>query len=266
VTARAESSTHPQPQIDAVAQVVKKRAWHPAAARYSYGFYYDAQRDTTVIKTDAPAEVMAPLLAQLPTAIEISYEKTPFKRDSRQSDPAPHWGGASITDGATHNCTSGFTVQNAFGTRYMVTAGHCFPFGAAVRSTGGGQSASTYEGSVYALGAQGAGLPVGGAADPVVGIPIYCRSGQVTFEQCNMFATSLNATACDANGCTENLVAYTGPAAGISAAGDSGAPIYLPGQRVQIAGIHIGRGDGSTMYAEKWSTIAARFQVSIVTG
>jgi hypothetical protein len=279
ITARVQASVHTQAQIDAVAEVVKKRDWHPTAARYSYGFQYDAQRDATVVGTDAPADVMAPLLAQLSTA--IIYEKAPTGRNSRNADPPPHFGGAAITDGDVA-CTSGFTVKNSADARFMVTAAHCFDSNTEVHSFNGSSfgtvvtrrplptfdmellGGSSYNPLVYIGGANGGASFVTGAEDPVLDVAGYCRSGAFSFEQCNLTFNSLNGgTLCDTEGCTPGLATYTGGAAGVD--GDSGAPIYSPFfSGVSIAGMYIGA-VGNTGYVERWNTISAHFGVSIVT-
>jgi hypothetical protein len=265
--------------VHAVTETVKSRTWHPDAGKFAYGFYFDAAKSAVALETDAPPGVVQPLLDRFTGA--IAYRPGASDRDTRQSDPPPFWGGASITNGSAV-CSSGFVVQNGSGTRFMVTAAHCFALGAAVRSTGGGFAMGTvvsrgpfptwdleliggasYGSFIYRGDATGFGSHVIGAGDPVIGFTGYCRSGQTTFENCGQTVTSLTAEFCDASGCTPGLIAYSG--GGLSAGGDSGAPFFLPGSTGEfIRGVHIAR-SGSTMYAERWNTVAAHFGVSIVT-
>jgi hypothetical protein len=283
VTTRIERRAITQAAIDAVGDRIERRAFHPDAAKYAYGFYYDLRRGVLVVETNAPAAVMASATQSFPG--KVDYRRGATERDSRQNDPPPHWGGASITSGGAV-CSSGFVVRNGAGTRFMVTAAHCFGLGATVTSTGGGWNFGTvvsrgpfptwdlellggasYGSYIYVGGATGVGSHMLGAADPIIGFNNYCRSGQTTFENCGQTVTSLSATFCDASGCTPSLIAYSG--GGLSAGGDSGAPFYVAavggtGVGVHARGIHIAR-SGGTMYAERWNTVAAHFGVSIVT-
>jgi hypothetical protein len=266
-----------QAAVDGLNKALTSRTWHPSAKKYAYAFHYDARADQFQVNTDAPADVTAALTAKG----AVVRQDAATQRDSRQNDGAPHWGGASITSGGAV-CSSGFSVKNGAGTRFMVTAAHCFGLGAAVSSTGGGGSFGTvvnrgpfptwdlellggasYGTYIYTGGAAGVGTHVIGAGDPTINFTGYCRSGQTTFENCGQTVTSLTGQFCDPAGCTPGLIVYSG--GGTSAGGDSGAPFYLPGSGgVWIRGVHIAR-SGSTMYAEKWSTVAAHFGVTIVT-
>lgn len=260
-------------EVNAVRSTLEGRKWKPEAVKYSYGFYYDAKRDGVALNTTAPPDVVAPLLVRYPTLLPPKYGTG--GRDSRRSDPAPHRGGASITNG-TSTCTSGFTIVST--ARYMVTAGHCFSIRQNVYSTGGEQywgtvrnrphfpyydfeaiGGSSYGSVIYTGNATGWTTLVGGAADPAVGAA-YCRSGQTTYELCSQVITSLNADFCDEAGCTPTVIAYEGPD---GQGGDSGAPLYqYSGGKVHIRGLHFGQID-DTQYAEKWSTIRGVFRASI---
>lgn len=275
--ARVAPSRYSRATVERLDAQIKERTWHPAAAKYAYAYHYDARQDAVVVSTDAPADVAGSLEA----AGAVVKREAATRRDSRANDGPPHWGGASITDGGSV-CSSGFSVQNSAATRFMVTAAHCFGLGAAVRSTGGGGSFGTvtsrgpfptwdlallggasYGSYIYTGGSTGVPSHVLGAGDPAINFTGYCRSGQTTFEHCGHTVTSLSGSFCDASGCTPGLIVYSG--GGTSAGGDSGAPFYLPGSGgVWIRGVHIAR-SGTTMYAEKWSTVAAHFGVSIVT-
>lgn len=263
--------------IDRFDKVMKSRSWRSDAAKYAYGYYIDAATGRMVVETAAPAAVTKALAAQFPGAVDVRTSVA-AGRLSRQNDSAPHWGGAAITDGSGV-CTSGFTVKNSAGTEFMVTAGHCFGSGASVRSTGGGQSfgkvvnrasfptwdlellgGSTYGTHIYTGNATGTGTHVVSAANPAVG-STYCVSGQTTATTCNHTVSSLTASFCDSAGCTPGLIAASG--GGSVGPGDSGAPFYYQsGSSVYIRGVTIAK-SGSTMYAEKWSTVAGHFGVTI---
>jgi hypothetical protein len=260
-------------ELTSIRTVLENRQWKDGANKYSYAFHYDAQRDAMSVTTDAPAATMQPLLAKYGSVLEAKYGDV--SRDSRQSDPAPHRGGASITNGSSV-CTSGFTITST--ARYMVTAGHCFALGQRVFSTGGEQlwgtvrsrpsfpyydfeavGGGTYGSVIYRGGAAGTTILVSGASDPAVGAA-YCRSGQTTYEQCSQVVTSLHAQFCDEAGCTVELIAYRGPD---GMGGDSGAPLfqYVNGT-VQVRGLHIAHA-GDDQYAERWTTIRSVFKANI---
>lgn len=77
-----------------------------------------------------------------------------------------------------------------------------------------------------------------------MGYAFYCRSGITTFEQCNMTVTSVTGSVCLPDClCRNGLIAYTG--AGLSAPGDSGAPLFALSSDPAfngafIRGLHIG--------------------------
>ncbi|GAA3000816.1 hypothetical protein GCM10010483_52160 [Actinokineospora diospyrosa] len=267
-------------QVDAALADLRRRAWHAEAADYSYGLYFDAETATVAVGTDAPPEVVAPVLRAHPGV--IAYRQVDTGRDSRQNDAPPHWGGAAITDGV-NACSSGFTVLNAANVRFMVTAGHCFALGKAVTSPVNAHSwgtvkfrepqptfdlellgGSTYTNNVYKGDTVGTQTRVKGAADPGLNFTGYCRSGMVTGERCGNKVTSLTASLCvPANSCTNGLIAYSGGTTSIK--GDSGAPFYAyhpDGTGILIRGLHIGH-SGTTMFAHKWSTVAGRFGATI---
>ena len=270
--------------VDAINKSIQARRFHPSAVSYSYASHLDLTRGVMIVETDAPAEVAAGLTAQFPGAIEVVRGET--RRATRQSDSTPHWAGASITNGGG-TCSSGMSVQNSAGTRFMVTAGHCFLAGQAVRSPGspyyawgtvvnrapfptwdmellGGSSYGSYAytGPVVSNGTR----RFLGSGDPVVGFNNYCHSGQTSGEGCGHTVTGLYGQFCDAAGCTPGLITYTGGP--MILPGDSGSPFYAyasdPSLGIHARGINIAY-SGSTMYAEKWSTIASRFGVTIVT-
>lgn len=277
---RIESRNLTKQAVEGVNKEFEQRTFHPGAANYTYASYLDVARGVVVLDTDAPRDVVAPVLNKFPGAVE--YRESTVQRDSRRNDSTPHWGGASITSGGA-TCSSGFAVQNGSGTRFMVTAAHCFPQDATVFSPEGGWNwgtvvnrgpfpewdmeligNSTYGSFIYVGDSTGTASHVINAGDPVVGFTGYCRSGQTSFQQCGSRVDSLFGQLCDSSGCTYGLIAYTG--GGASQGGDSGAPYYLPGSSgVYIRGLHVGRSSSGTMYAEKWSSVSSHFGVSIVT-
>ena len=268
--------------VDGINKSIQARRFHPSAVDYSYASHLDLDRGVMIVESDAPADVVAGLVAEFHGAVEVVQGEV--RRATRLSDSTPHWGGSSITNGGG-TCSSGMPVKNSAGTRFMVTAGHCFLAGQAVWSPGspyyswgtvvnrapfptwdmellGGSSYGTYAytGPVVSNGFK----PFLGAGDPVVGFNNYCHSGQTSGEGCGHTVTGLSGQFCDAAGCTPGLITYTGGP--MIQPGDSGSPFYV---YAGTSGIHA-RGlniaySGATMFAEKWSTIASRFGVTIVT-
>jgi hypothetical protein len=201
------------------------------------------------------------------------------------NDSAPHFGGSYIRGQVHQNaCTSGFTVKNAASTRFMVTAGHCWPQGEVVfggtnlnwgkvvnkaafpnrdmELIGGGN----YGLDIYTGLAAGNATLVKAAADPAVGPTNYCHSGAFSFEGCGHHVVSMQASICNDDGsdCTNGVIAFRD---GLPPEdGDSGGPFYnYTTGGVTIRGLFLGGARG-TFYAERWEQVKAQFAVNIVHG
>lgn len=241
-----------------------------------FGFGYRADSDTVVVTGNLPKSAL-PEAELRSGALTFEYT-TEGGRETRTNDSAPHWGGARITSGGS-GCSSGFIVKNSAGTRFAVTAAHCGslnstwtsgsytfgkmtqrgPFPAYDMALLSGQSYGSY---IWMGNSSGTGTQTGAAANPAVG-STYCTSGATTNENCGKKVNNLSDSFCDASGCTYSLASYTGGSN--TSGGDSGGPLVLKsGSKVYPRGIHIARA-GSTMYAEKWSTISSHFGVTAVT-
>ena len=250
---------------------------------HSFGSYVDPASGKVVLETDAPARVVSSVVGTSARGMVEVRRAAVSDRFSRRSDVAPFWGGAGVT--ATVNvpwCSTGFTVKNAAGTRFMVTAGHCFGNGTNVVTENGGAGMGSVSGnglpshdmeligggsygtSIYVGGVDSSvGNPVVAAADPVVGFSDYCHSGRTTGENCGHTVTSVTAQVCTSSGCKSPVIAFTG--GNLPQGGDSGSPFYaksVSGPNEHMRGIVIAVG-GGTAYAEMWSRISARFGVSI---
>jgi hypothetical protein len=259
--------------------------WSDSSLRgASYTFGFDPRSGKIRVNGTVDAATM---LALLPADVApfVLYKQGEVSRLSRHNDASPYWGGAEVGRAgvAGFDCTTGFVVKNASGTRFMVTAGHCFSLGAVLETGTGGAigkitsraafptrdmeliGTKAYGTRIYTGDATGVGSIVKGASDPVAGRTIYCTSGAVTFDRCNLTVTDLDHNYCDADGCTPHLAQYnTCP----NLPGDSGAPFYLDfalGGYPYIRGMVIAK-DPDGCYAHKWSTISSQFGVSIVTG
>ncbi|MET0417705.1 MAG: hypothetical protein ABW022_16965, partial [Actinoplanes sp.] len=268
---RVEGSSLSAETVDAVTAAIKARTFHPTAHKYNYGSYVDLVDDVIVLGTNAPAAVLDPLVARFGKAITVRSDGQSGRL--RKIDPLPHWGGAGIKDSIA-TCTSGFAVQNS-GVRYMVTAGHCFPQGASVSSSIGGQAWGTnflhktfpnpdlaiiggtsYQGAMYVGGADSlAGSTIVSFGDPVPDYPDYCIGGQTSGERCGHQVAFFGGVLCDSLGCTTDLVVSNGPQMG---QGDSGGPVYVYSvgnvQPVHVRGVLVGRAGGQT-YWHRYSTV-----------
>jgi hypothetical protein len=255
--------------------------------RYTFGTYADPATGKVVLETDAPASVTTSLVGTLGKQTTVRHLKTEDNW-SRRDDTSAFWGGSGITLSGTApsaRCSAGYTVQNSSGTRYMITAGHCFYDGQTVVTELGGKFMGyvwgnglptqdmelVYGGSyapyIYLGGVNSTtGAHIASAADPVVGYNDYCHSGRTTGENCGHTVNSVSATVCTSSGCKSPVIAFTG--GNLPQGGDSGAPFYVgssggaPDKHIRG---HIIAGNGVTEYAEKWSRVAARFGVTIAS-
>ena len=206
----------------------------------------------------------------------------------RRDDIPSFWGGAGITNSGGV-CSSGYAVKNWWGTVFSVTAGHCFANGAnalvesGLRSYGtvsgrrlptvtghpmdmellGGQS---YAGRVYTGGVfSTTSRPVVAAGAASAGYTNYCHSGRTTGENCGHTATSTNAQVCTQTGCKSPVIAFTGGT--MIQGGDSGGAFYaLDGSGGAWIRGNVIATNGTTGWAQPYTTVASEYGVSIVTG
>ncbi|WP_432942653.1 hypothetical protein ACQPXM_37065 [Kribbella sp. CA-253562] len=66
-------SRHTQAEIDLVLDELRLRRRHPEARTYAYGFAYDALADVVDVHTNAPPEVVAPLIERYSTALAVRH-------------------------------------------------------------------------------------------------------------------------------------------------------------------------------------------------
>ena len=252
--------------------------------KYTFGTYADPTTGKVVVETDAPSDVVSALVGAERGVVDVRKQVV-ADNFSRRDDVPSFWGGAGITLTAPNpRCSSGYTVQNSAGTRFQVTAGHCFVDGETAVTELGGRvvgsisgnglpsqdmeliSGQSYSPFIYIGGVDSStGAHVASAGDPVVGFANYCHSGRTTGENCGHTATSVTATVCTSSGCKSPVIAFTGGV--LPQGGDSGSPFYAnsvsaPDKHIRGHVIAIG---GGTAYAELWSRVASRFGVSIAT-
>jgi hypothetical protein len=262
---------------------------------YSFASYVDSTTGRLVLNTDAPSGLVASLtdLAGAPAAQQAAVSRLLVRKATtsdawhRRDDIPSYWGGAGLTAGG-FLCSSGYAVQNAAGTRFSTTAGHCWANGTSVAvesglrtygvvsnrrlpvSTGhpmdfellGGQS---YWGNVYTGGVTStSSLPVIAAGTAFVGYNDYCHSGRTTGEHCGHTANSISAQVCTSSGCKSPVIAFTGGT--MIAGGDSGGAFFAKtSTNIWIRG-NVIAGDGVTGFASPWTVLSAELGVNIVTG
>jgi hypothetical protein len=261
---------------------------------YTFASSLDSDTGRIVLETNAPASVVAGLTSMSDPAQRREVRNAQVRRATisdtwhRRDDIQPFWGGAGLTNSGLL-CSSGYAVRNSAGTVFSVTAGHCFANGANVlvesglRSYGtvsgrrlptvtghpmdmellGGQ---TYAGQVYSGGVTSmTGRPVAAAGAAFEGYSNYCHSGRTTGENCGHTATDTGAQVCTQSGCKSPVIAFTGGT--MIQGGDSGGAFYaIDGSgKAWIRG-HVIATNGSTGWAQPWTTVASQYGVSIVTG
>jgi hypothetical protein len=265
--------------------------------KYTFGTYVDATTGTIVIDTNAPADVVGSLTStsakraaarggSAGVKVKVNKQRTTDLFHRRDDTPSYYGGGGLRASGAL--CSAGYTVTNATGNRWMVSAGHCYAVGTRVNTESNlryfgtvtnralaslGQpgldmellSGSTYAGRIFTGGVTSStSIPVVSAGSASAGFNNYCHSGRTTGENCGHTAVSTNAQVCTATGCKSPVIAFTGGV--LSQGGDSGSPFYAKDSRGAFIRGHVIAGNGSTSYAETWNKVAARYGVSIVTG
>jgi hypothetical protein len=261
---------------------------------YSFASQLDSDTGRIVLETNAPASVMAGLTSMSDPDRQREVGRAQIRRAAitdawhRRDDVPSFWGGAGITNsGGT--CSAGYAVKNWWGTVFSVTAGHCFANGAnalvesGLRSYGtvssrrlptvtghamdmelvGGQS---YAGRVYTGGVTStSSRPVVAAGAASAGFTNYCHSGRTTGENCAHTATSTNAQVCTATGCKSPVIAFTGGT--MIQPGDSGGAFYaLDGSGGAWIRGNVIATNGTTGWAQPFTTVASEYGVSIVTG
>ncbi len=273
------------PQLAAASTAIKSRIVdfvQTHGTKNSFGAYADPITGKVVVETDASADVVSSLVASYGGLVEVR-KTTISDTFSRRDDVPSFWGGAGISFAAgVPQCSAGYTVQNSAGTRFMVTAGHCFSNGQTAVTeisglffgtvSGNGLpsqdmeiiSGSSYSPFIYVGGVNSStGNHVLSAADSVVGFNNYCHSGRTTGENCGHTSLSNDALVCTSSGCKSPVTSFTGGV--LPQGGDSGSPFYalsVSAPDKHIRG-HVIAGGGSTFYAEKWSRVATRFGVTI---
>ncbi|MER6912568.1 hypothetical protein ABT354_12935 [Streptomyces sp. NPDC000594] len=282
---------------DALETIQGRIADYVSTEGTAYGFasYVDGTTGRIVLETDAPDQLVAELTdlsggsaAVLDAAEAIELRRTaPTDSFDRRDDSPPFYGGGGLLSGNSL-CSSGYAVTNSAGTRFMVTAGHCYANGAAVTTESGrfpygtvsnrrlptvtnepvdmellgGQS---YAPRVFTGGVvSNTSIPVVAAGGAVVGFNNYCHSGRTTGENCGHTANSITAQVCTQTGCKSPVISYTG--GNISQGGDSGGSFYAKDASGAWIRGHVIAGSTTTGFVQPWTVVASTLGVNIVTG
>ena len=291
--ASAATSTATQQALSTLqARVRSYVATH--GTKYTFGTYTDATTGKIVIDTDAPSTVVATLTSASATTqksaatakVQLNRVRVSDQFQRRDDTPSFYGGGGLLASNAL--CSAGYTVTNASGNRWMVSAGHCYAIGTRVNTESNARyfgtvtnralaslgqagldmellNGQSYSGRIFTGGVtSSSSIPVVAAGSASVGFANYCHSGRTTGEQCGHTAVSTTAQVCTQTGCKSPVIAFRGGV--LSQGGDSGSPFYAKNASGAWIRGHVIAGDGTTSYAETWNKVAARYGVSIVTG
>lgn len=260
----------------------------------SMGFYFDPRTEKFEVTTTFDSTELARALGDSWTYVD--YHQGRVDEAGRFDDASPFKGGGAIdmTGLGGYDCTSGFTVKNASGTRGLVTAAHCGPLGVTVytpQHVNIGQttlhtcgpspsnadamiiSGKSYTNQIYVGYTQaGSTLTVTGASDPAAGFT-YDYSGASTYEHDNQYVSSLTGSYWASNNCGTywvlNLIVWYTLSTGNCdvRTGDSGGPFYYKSGST-TAGIRgmVNAYSATACYGMRYTKISSLLGYSIFTG
>lgn len=280
VPVEVKAAKHSKTELDAA----EKRIQEELTRRPGLDFSMEIPADGSgvVLNTEGTVEDAKRKVPYVGLPVRVQQKKNPKPAFSRLADTAPFWGGARITRPATGAlCTSGFGVSNSYGSKFILTAGHCGPVGSAWSN--GNQSLNignaysrhtAYDvmlipanagGRIYdgGVGTNEFSKDVVGAANVHMG-EWLCASGSVSGAVCGFEINSFSVSYC--SGMTGVWVCYSDLVSapqkngmvGVRS-GDSGGPVFnLSGPNVIAKGIIQGAGNGGrTLVFQDWGTIVA---------
>lgn len=268
-----------QPCAHSLAELNRVLAAAPSAVVFSesgvtltrWGIDYD--HNAVEIGVDSAPPGLAEKVATLWGGAAYLSVKKPLdlQTGSRTADFPPFFGG-DLIGSAGSTCTSGFTLTNLYGTRYSITAGHCYGLNSTVttngwnmgavnfRTWGGRQNdaeligGGSYAGKVWIGGAGNAGntwMPVHGAENSCNGCYVW-ENGAITgqtlvqlsgYPYCDNLAGVISCNVQDTY--STGAVACHG--------GDSGNPVFAYNGRGGVTAIgihHSGDGVGYCAYTQ----------------
>ncbi|TDO68391.1 hypothetical protein EV651_102311 [Kribbella sp. VKM Ac-2571] len=271
---------------------VGDRSWSSDASRTTYAADLDPVTENVVVEYDQ-ATTSTASLAGLRDLPGVQLVAGSLARTSRLSDTPKggHWGGARIMS-ALKNCSAGFSVvRRSNGQRGSVTAGHCGGPGTVWKSGTNYYGTTTvrtnypdYDQSLVTGSAYGAKIWTDGpgdtvntrtvtdGGDPGVGT-VICQSGSFSTSLCSLTVRSTSAKYCDADGCTTYVIRATRGGLVAIVGGDSGGPVYSRRgtnsatiRGIAFAGAGCAASRCTTLYAERYNSIAGHLGVTALTG
>ena len=271
---------------------VGKRSWSSDASRTTFAADLDPASENILVEYDGATTSPASLagLRKLPGVQLVAGS---LARTTRLSDTPKggHWGGARITSSAK-NCSAGFSVvRRSNGQRGSVTAGHCGAPGTVWKSGVNYYGTTTlrtnypdYDQSLVTGSSYGAKIwtdgpgdtantrTVTGGGDPGVGT-VVCQSGSFSTSVCSLTVRSTSAKYCDSDGCTTYVIRATRGGLIAIIGGDSGGPVYTRRgsssatvRGIVFAGAGCAASRCTTLYAERYNSIAGHLGVTALTG
>ncbi|NEA37297.1 hypothetical protein G3I17_37500 [Streptomyces sp. SID13031] len=270
---------------------VGARSWTDAA-KTTYSADLDPASEDVVVEYDKATTSDASVEA-LESLDGVRASAGSLQRTSRVNDTPTggHWGGAMIKS-ASKYCTAGFSVvRRSDGRRGAVTAGHCGGVGTVWNSgtnyygtTTGRTNYPDYDQSLLTGSSYGSKIWTDGpgdsldtrtvkaAGDPSLG-SFICQSGYKSLSMCGLTVKSLSAKYCDTDGCTTYVIRATRGNAIAIRGGDSGGPMYTTSSSggATIRGLAFAGGgctasNCTTLYAERYASIAGHLGVTAITG
>lgn len=241
------------------------------AAGFSYSFGPDLAVGAVAVRSDAPRSAFESVMSEFPGL--VTYTTAVVRPTGWSNDTSPYKGGAWVQS-SQKSCTSGWAMENASGTRWMVTAGHCFPngvstnMGTSIRDDGytnwgidvARLRAKSYTGKIYVNSVDTRAINDGN--DPVVGSS-YCIAGRTSGFTCSWKVLALNHSACYPNEpCFQHLAALKRTTSGVVVVqpGDSGGPLYINGAtKVGIRGIVSGQTLVDSANPGNWTTLVQQY-------
>jgi hypothetical protein len=281
---------HSGARIAAAADLLQARAWHPDAAKASFGFSLDASDSRLYVSFD-PAFASAADAARAAFGDVAVVTLGGSSRAGRLDDGEPHWGGAGVRVGSggitTNTCTTTFIVRrNSDGRRGGLSAGHCFTNGNSIYSStqfwgtawgeydyprfdmiGIASAGETYDNRIHVDPCCPSVRDVTSRRHPAVNDSV-CLSGMVTRAVCGLIVNNLFATFCDEAGCTPGLMQMRRANDVTGRRGDSGGPVYMrtgPSTAAAMGLIVAATDGGRNVLAEKLGSFESHLGVTVIT-
>lgn len=202
-----------------------------------FGFGFDSESGRVIVSGSVPEVAFQAIENTYPGLLE--YRAATWQTTDARNDSPPYFGGAWLQSSIT-DCTAGYSITNNAGNRYMVTAGHCFPNGAATNmgtairpSQGdpwpywdweiiGGRS---YSATIY--DSVTTSRRVKNASNPGAN-SVYCTDGRRSGFRCDGKVKNIDQTLCidGMPDCWHNLAEFTWPDGRVVVPGDSGGTFW----------------------------------------